>query len=105
VTFQGSDGQPQRLYQRIAARDHLLIALDCADAQMRELVDIWPAQAILQLSSAAGEELAHTYGNRGRPALYALRPDGYIGFRGSPADTTALRAYVQRVGVAAVAAQ
>jgi hypothetical protein len=83
----------------------MLLALDCAETQLRGLAEIWPAQAIMGLSSAAGDELAHTYRDRGRPILYALCPDGYIGFRGGAADTAALRTYAQRVGIAAVAVQ
>jgi hypothetical protein len=33
----------------------------------------------------------------GRPGLVLVRPDGYLGFRGGPADTDPLQSYLRRV--------
>ncbi|MGI8690515.1 MAG: hypothetical protein ACR2M3_18195 [Thermomicrobiales bacterium] len=35
------------------------------------------------------------------PALYVIRPDGYIGFRSQPANGDALRAYLRRIFIPA----
>jgi 2-polyprenyl-6-methoxyphenol hydroxylase-like FAD-dependent oxidoreductase len=43
------------------------------------------------------QALHHRYGAAEGDCLYLIRPDGYVGYRGRPASSVALRAYLDRV--------
>jgi 2-polyprenyl-6-methoxyphenol hydroxylase-like FAD-dependent oxidoreductase len=91
--------QERRLYERLAAPQHTLLLLHVSDRHQEALAAVWPKEQMLALHPYPDEPLAQVYDGKGEPVIYAIRPDGYIGFRGSLDDADALAAYARRVGV------
>ena len=58
--------------------------------------DLADASAAGRVWLDPGGELHARYG-AGAECLYAIRPDGYVGFRSQPADLTALERGLERV--------
>lgn len=87
-----------RLHESLRSPQHRLLLLHVSERQRAALDGVWPEKQILALHPFPDEALAQVYGNKGEPVIYAIRPDGYIGFRGSLWDIHALAAYARDVG-------
>ncbi|MCW3095977.1 MAG: hypothetical protein JWL77_1595 [Chthonomonadaceae bacterium] len=70
-----------------------------SEKQRSQLTGVWPETQILALHPYPDEELARVYADSGEPLVYAIRPDGYIGFRSGLQDIKYLPEYATRVGV------
>lgn len=121
--LQQTDGLPVRLYDLLRGVHHTLVlfggpAPHAASWQnlaaivrsvhgqhgenMRAYIIVDGARAPDELDGSSSvlldpEGAAHHRYQADLPALYLIRPDGYIGFRSRPADQTALGAYLTRI--------
>jgi len=93
-----ADNQTVRLHERLARPEHLLLMLHVSDKERTNMKGAWAEDQILALHPYQDEKLAQYYCSSGKPTLYAIRPDGYIGFRGGIGDIHALVAYAHEVG-------
>jgi 2-polyprenyl-6-methoxyphenol hydroxylase-like FAD-dependent oxidoreductase len=99
ATYNDANGQERRLYEALAAPQHTLLLLHFSEKQRSQLTDVWPETQILALHPYPDEELARVYAASGEPLAYAIRPDGYIGFRSGLQDIRYLPEYAARIGV------
>jgi hypothetical protein len=99
ATYRDANGQDRRLYESLAAPQHTLLLLHVSEQQKIQLAAVWPETQILALHPYPEEELAQVYAGKGEPMVYAIRPDGYIGFRGGLPDIPVLPTYAARVGM------
>ena len=99
ATYRDANGQERRLYEALTAPQHTLLLLHVSERRKSELAGVWPETQILALHPYPEEPLAQLYANKGEPILYAIRPDGYIGFRGGLKDAGALTEYVCGLGI------
>ena len=93
-----NDGRGQPLLAQFDDSKHLAIALDADEALLRRQV---PKASLLSLQTTelkpeTGRELAALIGKQG---LIVIRPDGYVGFRGTQKDEDKLESYVQRMAL------
>jgi hypothetical protein len=94
-----ADKQQVRLYEKLAPLEHTLLMLHLSENQRASLNVVWPENLTLALHPYPDEVMAQIYCANGKPVLYAIRPDGYIGFRGHLEDIHNLAAYAREVGV------
>ena len=79
---------------------HLAIVLDASDTEKREVHDRLESAAIVSLSSGElTDEGRRLLG--GQKKLLVVRPDGYVGFRGSASDLAELDRYARQDGISA----
>ncbi len=109
VTLVGAGGR-SRLLDRLQTPHHLILAIDVDDCSsfanrfanasfiaLHTSIAIDASETAMLETPLDHDALVHTYG--AGPAIYAIRPDGYIGYRGDPQALLALDDYARNVGL------
>lgn len=91
-------GKTTQLHKLCAAPRHHIIAIDYTDYEFQQLRLHGTRARFIRLSTHNNPQLAKTYGNHGKAIVYCVRPDGYIGFRGTPSDLPELFNYLKQTG-------